>query len=374
MANKKQDSTGDNSGASSSPKRTRRTKAEIEAAMQEEQVNATEQEVPQASIPTPTPVVAKAPVDPFAAYPRKNFLPNKTVQLKPINNQAKWATLVKSPKDIPFLLKNTSRGFTLPEQLSKGGRLVEILDNITKYITPQFPQEPMTELEFFSKMLGTDLSFDKVENNFWRMQGKHVTDKRACPELKNETKNFNMEDPVHNIQLRILKANTFDICPSPSDLEGENRLSSWSFVITDLAQAEQAAASKVEKTKEAWLLFAEITTSKEKMVNLLKANNNIPPKEATKDWLVKETGKIINESTTNFYNLATDPYLQGKVFLIDAVQCNAITRKGELYYSDNGQSLGSQMETIAYFNAAENELFRERVANRIKNALSPVYY
>ena len=47
------------------------------------------------------------------------------------------------------------------------GRFTQIFNTSNRYLTAEFPEEPLTELEWFSRMIGKDLNVHKKDDNFW---------------------------------------------------------------------------------------------------------------------------------------------------------------------------------------------------------------
>jgi len=89
-------------------------------------------------------------------YPNKDFLRQRTVRVVPVETR----TFVNQQvEQLPegFIIEGMSRSLELKRDKTTG-EFLPIFDNIQKVITPQFPDEPMTELEFFNRITGYDLS------------------------------------------------------------------------------------------------------------------------------------------------------------------------------------------------------------------------
>lgn len=289
-----------------------------------------------------------------------NFLiKSKKIKVKPVMRENKWETLLDKRRRDAFMYNSTKRTYTLPNSL-KTGTLVPVLDDVVLVTTPQYA-EPMTERQFFEKQLNRDLSiYNKKGDNFW------LDDAMARVVLTKEGEEFNMEDPIDVIRVKILMANKETIAHS---IENSKTKPTYEFYIEDEEKETSRELDIAEKESGAFGHFNELKVSIPKLKNFLKVANKGYSPGATQSWLTQEVFKILKEDVDKFLSIAEDPLFEDKAFVFDAVRVGALSKKGkDAYILDDGSKTGTLYDTISYLNKPENSALYNVIKERINRA------
>jgi hypothetical protein len=126
------------------------------------------------------------------------------------------------------------------------------------------------------------------------------------------------------------------------------------YVLTSQLQEAKVVAKKVNKKKEAYKIFSNMTTTD--MSNFLKVYGKKPGKNATADWMEAEIGKIIENTPEEFLYVAQDPLLTMKIFISDCIDKKALIKNGSKYALTGGDIIGFSLEdTIVYLKDPVNQ-------------------
>jgi len=244
---------------------------------------------------------------------RSQFLENRKVILKPI---VKPGGMNPTGHDGEFMYTGTQIQFVLPYNVRKG-RLESIL-------SPEVQ-------EFFEKELDTDLNIHKKTDNFWFNFRINI---RKDDKLMQNGLVLDLSDPIDNLRYKLLKIQPA-VAASWSDRfkRGEYR-----FALVDENELDEGRAKIADRKKEAYMFLGKVEGSKKKMVDFLRVYGKHPQKDATLEFLKGEIDKIIEEpkELDQMLKVIKDPDYEMKLFLEDAVDAGAITKKSRKYYLPGG--------------------------------------
>jgi len=297
-----------------------------------------------------------------------SYLKDEIVAVKPVQSSGKWANLLVSGQDNkkdPFIYNKVKRSYQIPlKNYRQGGGVVSILDDqerlyIKKYIN-SYP-DGMTQREFFEKELGKDLNPTLgVDDNFWRM------DKNSRVTITRKGLSLNLREPLDMLKYLILLSNKMLISPS---YEESTKKATYEFMLVDEGKLTSKKVEDHKITTKAYVEFARLADSKEKMINFIKSLGRVIPGRYDEDWLYSEVKAVLENSAINFLNIISDPQYDAKIFVQKAVDAGAILRKSDKRYTlDNGIELGDLLDTIRYLEDKANHEMKLRVKGKIEMA------
>jgi hypothetical protein len=288
-----------------------------------------------------------------------HFLQDRLVSVKPVIRENKWEGLLERKRRDAYMYNSSKRTYCLPLS-SRTGQLVPVLDESTPVLTPQY-DFPITEKQFFEKILHKDLNFYADKSlNFWQ------TDKLAKIIISKAGLELNLKDPIDALRYRILKANTNLIA---SDKNSANNLPTYEFYFEDSKEQESMEANFANTKLEAFSLFAKIQDDQHKLANVLKVAGKGVNRNATVGWLKGEVYKFLDLDPAKFTLTLKDPLFDDKAFILDAVRCGALIRKGRDEYAlDTGTIIGNIHASVAWINKPENSAMYNILQERVKRA------
>lgn len=295
---------------------------------------------------------------PAKAKPIKNFLIDKKIKVVPVQAGKKWSELLvdgDKRKDEPFMLNKVKRSYQVPlKPVEQGGGVHVILDNLVAYKTVQFPNEELTEQQFFEKMLGTDLNpLLPKEQNFFRM------DKRSRVQMDKRGMTLNLANALDMLKYKILKSNKKKIAPSA---ELHDRRATYEFMLLDERAEIDKGARLADIKSKAAIKYAEISQSEKSMVDFFKVLGKGIPVMVDEKWLKTNIYKLVELDPELFLSYATDSFYQDKIRIHDAVQLGVLRKiKDDLYALDNGHEIGTITDVITYLNDPQNGTIKARI-------------
>lgn len=306
-----------------------------------------------------TPKKTTAPVQAVESTPVKNFLEARKVSVKPIAREGKWASIFEDdrPND-PFMFDTAKKSYPLP---NKAGTLqkVSVLDAYEKVATMQYPNELITEQEFFERQLFKkpgDLSVYNNESQFWKEFRVMIPKTGITLDLK---------DPIDMLKYKVLLACRNHIAPN-----WESRLmkAGYEFVIIDEGTKVSAEKEKGEVEDAATLEYLKIKDSAEKLKDVLRLQGFVTSENFRLDALQNEVRRFAKNTPKAFLDIIKDPLFEEKILIKNALKVKALeTPKPGQYALPGGVILGSERETITYLNDPENFAIRQRIINQIEN-------
>lgn len=287
------------------------------------------------------------------------FLEDKTIYVRPVVRETKWQGLLERTRRDAFMYNSSKRTFCLPIS-SRSGQLVPILDDSKAVKTPQFP-EPVTEKQFFEKLLHKDLNFYAPKaTNFW------LNDKLGKITIRKEGLELNLNDPIDAIKYRILKANKAQIAP---DKESARNVPTYEFYLEDSKEKQDMEAEFANRKMYAFNLFAKMQEDQFKLAAVLKVAGKGVVSKATLSWLKGQVYKFLEEDPNRFILTVEDPLFEDKAFILDAVKAGALLRKGRDEYAlDTGTIIGNINAAVTWFNKPENSAMYNIVRERVERS------
>lgn len=282
----------------------------------------------------------------------------RIVEVKPISRSGRWSALLTNdlPEE-PYQYNKTKRTYTLPTSL-RSRHLVKVLNNTDGIKTIQFPNEVLTEQQFFEKLIDRDLNLFKRDDNFWRI------DPIARVIITKSGLSLDLSDALDVIRYKILLANTDKIAPS---WNRRHERSSFEFAIVDkkeMVSQELELAHVIDKADD---LYFDMKNNRIKMIAFLKSTGKGVAHTVTDNWLKNEIRKIKESSAIDFMKTAQDTNLDVKVFIFDAVKAGAMYKKSGRYFLSNGMELGDLTKSVNWLNDTDNQEAKMNLKFQIEN-------
>jgi hypothetical protein len=275
-----------------------------------------------------------------------NYLENKKVTVKVIQ---KYRTGFDKNSDGSTLYTGCKQIYQLPT--NQYDRLIPILTE--------------DEQRFFEEKMGLqkgDLSFTNKDKSFWK-------DFRITLDKKGRI--LDLSNPEDNLAYRVLKV----VNPVANSKEVINVLQHLFYIETD--EEEQDNNSRLaDRYEEASRLFASISKTDRKMANVLRVLGKTVTAEANSKWLKAELVKMIEQKAKvpgklnmdDFIKTASDPELDIKVFILDAMEIGEVYVDGSTYKLRSNDIIGYDfMQAVSYFNNPKNQQSRLLIEDRVRN-------
>jgi len=215
------------------------------------------------------------------------------------------------------------------------------------------PFKSEEEREFFEKELDVDLNVHKKKDNFWHNFYVKLT-KDATFMLDGIT--FDLLDPLDNIRVRILKLQS-------NIADGwENRYNrpEYKFVLVPDDFEDTAAEEEMDMSEKVWTYWGSIKNSPKKIKDFLniylmhKKSSKELPRNASKEFLIKEASKVMKEDRQGVHDIITDKDAQIKLFISKAIAVGAIQKAGINKYNISGEGIHYTLnEIVDYMKKAE---------------------
>jgi hypothetical protein len=303
-------------------------------------------------------------------YPSRDFLAKRIVRLVPIETR----TFVNQQvEQLPegFIHEGMGRSLELKRNKTTG-EFIPIFDHIEKVLTPQFPNEPLTELEFFNKVTGYDLSFTKENKNFWSgWVSDGPNNKGKLPysiHLPKEGLTLNLSDVWDNISWRILKTNDRYIA---SSWETRNAKPSYWFAIVDEKVSVDRKKEQINLRLKATEEFNKIKDHREALMEfmIIKDPNNVISKTASTDFLFNLVYEVMESNPQLFLSIVDDPNKEDKLLIFRAIRAGALKKISNKYFTLGDEPLGNLGDVISVLNNIEKIEFRKKLEYQVENSV-----
>lgn len=297
-----------------------------------------------------------------------NFLkPGKIIKVTPVNEKDFVNQTVESlPEN--FIHPNARRSLELKRD--EYGGFTQIFDTVNKYRTAEFPNEELTELEWFSKMKGRDLNVHKAEANYWAgwMNKSNPTLNFKPHEvlIPREGKDLDLGTVEGMIEYKVLLSNTHKWI-APSWAERYDRPTYW-FALIDSAVTINKKAEKMNLTVEANSEFMKMKDHKELLMEFLivKDPNNVISSNVSMDFLTTQVYDVVENNPKLFLDLIADNDKEEKVMVFKAHRAGAIRKSGDKYYTMGDEPLGKLGEVVAILKDPTKVEFRKKIEFQIE--------
>jgi hypothetical protein len=279
----------------------------------------------------------------------ENYLENKKVSIKLVQ---KYRTGFDKGSDGSTLYTGCKQVFQLP---------TNAYDRLIPILTPE-------EQEAFEDKLGLtkgELAFNNKENGYWRTF-KVTLDKKG--------KVLNLNDPEDYLSYRILR-----VCNAVANSKDEINVLQHTFYMETDEEENNTNSRMAERYEEASKLFGVISKSDKKMKNVLRVLGKTLTSDSNSKWLKAELVKMIEQKAKvpgvlnidDFIRTASDPDIDMKVFILDALDIGEIKIDGTTYKLRAGDILGYDFaQAVSFFNNPKNQqtklLIEDKVINNSK--------
>lgn len=206
--------------------------------------------------------------------------------------------------------------------------------------------------EALNKKPGTMSLYDR-KSKFWGS---------TWVELDKNEKVLDLNNPVHALQLKILKANKRLIAPTWAE---RLDLPSYKWAIYDEEVAVKEGNKLATKKVDAHSLLLEMGNSETRMTNVLRLLGKKVDKGADKQFLKVELAKIIEQTESapgmpnidSFISAASDKQTDDKIFILDAIDAKLISLSGGEYRDvEDGKLLGKSLQAVVdYYSDLSNQ-------------------
>lgn len=298
----------------------------------------------------------------------ENFLINKIVKVTPIIRPNSWSHKYQITEDGKEKTNSAYQFNTAVTYLSipiskRTGLMIRPLDNVKRVRTVQFPDEEITEQEFFERLLGMnkgelDISRTKTDSNgnrypdtFWQKLG--------TVKLRNEANILDLSTPMDMIKYKVLMLNKNVVAPSPGE---KNKKRTYRFMIVDQEVAEVQEKQELNTKLEAFSWFARVKADINQLKEIMWLSDARITNTTNYDYVFAYVGKLVNDSPANFLKLVNDPHKESKLLLMKATKAGAlIITKEKTYQFLDGKDIGPQLNAIKFIEDPENFAIVERL-------------
>lgn len=298
-------------------------------------------------------------------YPSVNFLQKRFVKLAPIARDVIPGVPYEKLPD-GFIYQGMSRSLERARDI-KTGYFKSLFDNSKKVITPQFPEEPMTELEFFCKISGQPL--DKEE--FWAGHvDRNDRTKSKIPytvQLPSDGVMYDLSNVKDNIDYRVVKSHSGKYI-APSWEERNHRPTYW-FALVDEKISTDRKMEEIKLKLKATEEFNKIKDSRELLAEFLIIYNGeaTPSPSTSTEWLFNQVYSLMESNPSQFLSVVDDPSRDEKILIFKALRAGALKKQSKKYFTLGEQPLGNLAETIGYFKNPENYDFVEKIRFQVES-------
>jgi hypothetical protein len=270
----------------------------------------------------------------------------KKIKVVPIERRGNWLSNINKDHDGTFMYSGTVARYCLP------------FDKVTRQLVDPFPStEQREDIERALSFNKGDLSIYKKEDNFWKTFEIKI-DKRGLV--------LNLEEPMDYVRYLVLFSNTSLVAPT-----WETRLDkgTYRFVLVDMDQEVKERAKKANSQKEAYKKLGQMEGSLDTMVNFLTVYGKTPPRESSRDFLISEIDKVIENDINGFFVVVNDEDFELKLLISKGVSIGAIVKPTKTRYElPGGDLIGNSLQAaVDYFKSPENQENYLVLKNRVDN-------
>jgi len=303
-------------------------------------------------------------------YPHVNFLQKRIVKLASITKDViPGVPYEKLPEG--FIVQGSGRSLERARDV-KTGYFKEMFDNSRRVITPQFPEEPLTELEFFCKASGMPLD----EERFWagHMDRTDRTKSRIpyTVQLPVDGRKFDLSNVKDYIDYKVVQTHVGKYI-APSWEERNWRPTYW-FALVDEKVSTDRKKEEIELKLAATSEFNKIKDSRELLAEFLIIYNAeaSPSASTTTEWLFNEVYKLMDKNPKEFLSIVEDPLRTEKILVHKALRAGALKKQGKKYFTLGEQSLGTLAEAITFLKDPENYDFMVKLEHQVTQYNKPI--
>lgn len=218
---------------------------------------------------------------------------------------------------------------------------------LTRKIEKIFTKEELEELS--AALNGADLS---STSEFWK---EYAKDEYGMPKgnfpifLKKEGAMFNKKNALDYIKIRILEKSNI---VAESEKEIKNRSSEYRFVLIKHDDMHKEDLESISFSKAATKLHTKYEKDIKVLRHALKAFNKTTGFNSKIDFLQKETWKLVLAYPEQFVKALSDPLMESKIILDEALRYKLVSKSDKLFYTLSGESLKLDSDINDYEGAA----------------------
>ncbi len=267
----------------------------------------------------------------------------KTTKTTKKTPQADTDTLVsclRNERVIVRFLKKQSNMYTNPRHVFSGG-MGE--NSVKTFVVPKLSSGSYvnvltnSEKAFLENFMGLeydDLSVYKKKDNFWDDSNENGIN---TVHLLKQDNYFNLADPQEYIKYKILLANKDMIAPSLKELEDRPK-ATYQFVIISEGEENKRAQTGMSYTMQCYKEYGKIEDNINLMRTIIEIIDGRPTSSNSKlEFLQVKCNEMIQNDPKRFLAVVTDPLLNTKSMIKQAIEAGIIANRGNFLYlrSDN---------------------------------------
>jgi len=272
-------------------------------------------------------------------------LPNETVEIRYIKKQK---GLITDTRHIAYggLLEGAM--ITLPAKKLRNGQFANVLTN-----------EEKISLEKLLALPENGLSIYKKDDNYWNS---------IKVKLGKEGVFLNLYEPEEFIKFKIVESYDDMICPHINSIDNKQ---TYRFVIVRKEDEAKKAAKEVTIMGDAYKLLGKIEDNREAMIDFLRVVNVRAADDISSETLLSLVSVELVKDPKKFVQILKDPSYSTRVLLFKALAKGDVAKKGQQYYSKDGEALAEpgQLATIenvvAYLESSVNQEYRLLLMSKV---------
>ncbi len=272
-------------------------------------------------------------------------LKNKKIRVMPITRNGGW---LKPGHDGEFMYTGTQATFCVPIN-ADNGRVVDPIKDLSKEERESLAKELSLSVD--------DLNvYNNMKDNYWL--GKYV-------KLDKSSSLLDLSNPHDLVNYFILKSNSETVAPS---FEERLNKGTYRFALVDEEAQVVEKRKSTDNKKEAYKHLGKLESSDTKLRDFFKVYGKKVPADVTRDWMVTEVDKIIDNDVKGFLAVVGDYHYEDKILVSDAVNSRALIKNSNNTYElPGGQILGTIDKTIEFLLDPKNSQILLTVKGRIEN-------
>lgn len=207
---------------------------------------------------------------------------------------------------------------------------------ISTYVVPRLRngelKNPLTKAEkdFLEDYMGLEpnaLSVHKKRSeNFW-------TNRQVV--VQKEGTVLDLSTPMGYINYKILLMNNDLICPSLEDLRKMPK-ATYEYVLVSDKEVYNVTSEKNNTKSMCWKLYGKVEDKPEVLKAVIEGITNTPVQgDMDLTFLQNTAVEHLEKNPRLFYSVISDPLLNFKVTLKEAVDSDVVERRGDYYYYNN---------------------------------------
>jgi hypothetical protein len=272
-------------------------------------------------------------------------LPNETVEIRYIKKQK---GLITDTRHIAYGGLLEGAVITLPAKKLRNGQFANVLTN-----------EEKISLEKLLALPENGLSIYKKEDNYWNS---------IKVKLGKEGVFLNLYEPEEYIKFKILESYDDMIC---SHINSVDNKQTYRFVIIRKEDEAKKAAKEVSIMGDAYKQLGKIEDDKAAMIDFLRVVSIKAAEDTSSDTLLSLVSAELLRDPKKFVQVLKDPNYHTRVLLHKAIAKGEIVKKGQQYFSKDGEVLAepNQLATlenvVAYLESDINQEYRLLLMSKV---------